>query len=61
MADALAERFPVDLRVPASRGVAVSYVVQVDLWQPAAASRLNRRVIVSGCGGLPFSQQNSTP
>ena len=27
----------------------------------AAASRLNRRVMVSGCGGLPFSQQNSTP
>jgi hypothetical protein len=30
--------------------------------RPAAlASFLNRRVIVSGCGGLPFSQQNSQP
>ena len=38
MADALAERLPVDLRVPASRGVAVPDVVQVDLRQPLRGS-----------------------
>jgi hypothetical protein len=36
--------------------------MQVDIGQPGrAASFLKRRVIVSGCGGLPSSQQNSTP
>jgi len=37
-------------------------VVQVDLWQSGRRGELlERRVIVSGCGGLPSSQQNSTP
>ena len=60
--DAPAERLPVDLRVPASGGVAVPHVGRSISGRPAAAaSFLNRRVIVSGCGGLPSSQQNSTP
>lgn len=56
------ERLPVDLRIAACHGVAVSDVVQVDEGSPARSdSRLNRRVIVSRCVGRPSSQQNSCP
>jgi hypothetical protein len=58
--DPLAEGLPVDLRIAVSGGVAVAYVVQVDLGRPAAAaSFLNRHVIVSGCGGLPSSRRTA--
>ena len=62
MSDAMAQRLPVDLGIAAHRGVAVPDVVQVDLWQSGCRGELlNRCVIVSGCGGLSSSQQNSTP
>ena len=62
VSDPLTQRLPVDLGIAACGGVAVTDVVQVDLWQSGRRGELlERRVIVSGCGGLPSSQQNSTP
>jgi hypothetical protein len=62
MTDTLAQRLPVDLRITARGGVAVPHVVQFDRRKTGRRRQLlNRRVIVSGCGGLPSSQQNSTP
>jgi hypothetical protein len=62
VADAVAQRLPVDLGIASCGGVAVPYVVQVDLGQPGRRGELleppGDRV---GWGGLPSGQQNSTP
>jgi hypothetical protein len=62
MSDPLAKGLPVDLGVSAGRGILWRTSWRSIRGRPArSASRLNRRVIVSGCCGLPSSQQNSRP